>query len=136
MNATDTMADKFNAFAEGVEQLWDKAVVKTLDVSGRFIGTAVDMGVEFSKAAAVALPIGAALGLATYQGGGFHVESVAQSLQGGALVFGGFGTMIGGIGLSVGTADDENSVGRRVEGKIAAYRDNYAARNNVQLGAF
>ncbi|MAH05401.1 MAG: hypothetical protein CL561_07570 [Alphaproteobacteria bacterium] len=136
MNATDTMTDKFNAFAEGVEQLWDKAVVKTLEHTSKSVGALVDVGASFTKSAAVALPVGAALGAAAYAGGGFHVDSAMHAMQGGALVFGGLGTMLGTIGHVVGSAHDERSLGQRTTDAINEYKNDYAARNNVQLGAF
>jgi hypothetical protein len=42
------------------------------------------------------------------------------------------GTMIGTIGNVVGTSEDM-SIGERVADKISAYKEEYAARNNVQL---
>ena len=129
---TNNISNTFNAFADKAEQLWDKAVVKTLDASERTVSAAVDVGASFGKAAAVALPVGAALGGALYASGGFHVDSMMQALQGGAVVFGGMGTMIGTIGNVVGTSEDM-SIGERVADKISAYKEEYAARNNVQL---
>jgi hypothetical protein len=130
---TNNISNTFNAFADKAEQLWDKAVVKTLDSSARTIGAVADVGVSFAKAGAVALPVGTALGGALYASGGFHVDSMMQALQGGAVVFGSIGTMLGTMGHVVDSAHDDNSVADRVTDKITTYKNDYAARNNVQL---
>jgi|GEM_PF-2691061 len=130
---TNNISNTFNAFADKAEQLWDKAVVKTLDASERTVSAAVDVAASFAKAGAVALPVGAALGGALYASGGFHVDSMMQALQGGAVVFGSMGTMIGTIGHVVGSNSENKSIGERVGEKISAYKEEYAARNNVQL---
>jgi|TARA_R110000868_G_scaffold218429_2_gene468648 hypothetical protein len=130
---TAQISETFNAFADKAERLWDKAVVKTLDASESSVVALTDVSASFAKSAAMMLPIGAGLGAALYAGGGYNSVSLMGAMQGGSVVFGGFATMIWGLGDIVGTTGDEQSIGVRVGEKMSAYKEEYAQRNNVQI---
>lgn len=126
---TNKISNIFNSFADHAEELYDKAVVKALDVAENYVPAIVDTASCFAKAAAVAMPAGALIGGALYAAGGFHVDSAMQALQGGAVVFGSFGTMLGTGGLAVLGSDD---IQIRASEKINTFKNEYAIRNNVQ----
>jgi hypothetical protein len=126
---TNKISNIFNRVADHAEGLYDKAVVTALDIAEDNIPALVGTASCFAKAAAISMPAGALIGGALYAAGGFHVDSAMQALQGGAVVFGSFGTMLGTGALAVLGSDD---IDVRVTEKINTFKNEYAIRNNVQ----